>query len=270
MCAGNDDLRSLRPDPRNHRALGVRHLRQPGGQPPHQFHRSLILACSIFAAALPAHRPRGIRQGRRCSGGPHDKAHAAGIDAAAGPTQLAVDKLPQPADFLLLRHLAAQEFLGQPHRAERQADRLPNALVLGKCDFAAAAAYVDQQAPPAGTRLVLDHAAMDEPSFLEARNDLDLPARSHPAPRPERPANSARRAWPRSPPHARGRLRAAAPPCRTASASAGSRPSTPERRCLPRKRWPPAASPRDPRGGCAARASPPGRFSAGTSSIRYR
>jgi hypothetical protein len=52
------------------------------------------------------------------------------MNAAPRPAQLTVDELPEPADFILGRNLAAYKFLRESHGAKRQADGFVHPLVL--------------------------------------------------------------------------------------------------------------------------------------------
>src|SRR5947209_1776637 len=77
--------------------------------------------------------------------------------------QFAGDELAQPRQILWRRRIGrGQELFRKPHGAERRADGFANSLVLRECDFAAAAAQVDEQDFSVDAGFAAHHAAMDE------------------------------------------------------------------------------------------------------------
>ena len=69
-----------------------------------------------------------------------------------------------------------QKLFREAHGPERDADRLLDALVFRERNFAASAADVDKQAAPGHAGLIAHDAAMDQPAFFEAGDDLDVPS----------------------------------------------------------------------------------------------
>src|ERR1035441_3351248 len=90
--------------------------------------------------------------------------------------KFAGDQLPHPRQSFGRSGVRSEEFLSQPHGAERQADRVLDALMLGERDFATATAEADQQHTAADAGLAAHEAAVDKAAFLEAGNDLHVPA----------------------------------------------------------------------------------------------
>src|SRR5208282_4491799 len=80
------------------------------------------------------------------------------------------------------RGITGQEFRRQSHRAKRQADGVLDPLVLRERHLAAATADVDEQGGFSDPLLVAHYSAIDEPSFFETGDDLDIPTRLIPDP----------------------------------------------------------------------------------------
>ena len=147
-----------------------------------------ICACGAGATAaiLPAVLPVGFAVfgarraglGQRGGGarGGDDQRRAAGLNSAMGAAQFAGNQLPHARQAVGRRGIGGEKLLGQPHRAQRQADCLLNALVLGEGDLAASAAQVEQQHAAAGSRLCAGDAEMNEPAFFQAGDDFHVPA----------------------------------------------------------------------------------------------
>ena len=75
-----------------------------------------------------------------------------------------------------------QEFVRQPHGAERQAHSVANVSVPRNSQFATAAAEVDHEYGRRAEAQIRDQSEMDEAAFFEAGDDVDRPSggRSHP------------------------------------------------------------------------------------------
>jgi hypothetical protein len=100
--------------------------------------------------------------------------------------QLARNQPPHPLQSLDRRRVSRQELFRQPHRAQRKANSLLNALALGERNLAASAAQIHQQhtARCANHRsgfglsfAATHHAQMNQPAFFQAGDDLQIPAR---------------------------------------------------------------------------------------------
>ena len=86
-----------------------------------------------------------------------------------GAAQFARDELAHALDAVGRRRILLQKLLGEPHGAERHADRFLDAFVLGERDLAAAAAEIDEEHAAADAGLCLHDAAMNEAALFEAR-----------------------------------------------------------------------------------------------------
>ena len=191
LRSGHDNLRPPRPDARHRFALGQRHLGELAGQLAHCLCRGhsrrqgraalarRLPCCAVLRAGLRILPAAGSSASASAAAVPEvaiTSGTLPGMNPAMRPPQLARNQLPHPRQVPPRRGIGLQKLLGQPHRAQRQADRLLDALVLGERDLAAAAAQVDQQHPAARSRLRTHHAAMDQPAFFEAGDDLHVPA----------------------------------------------------------------------------------------------
>ena len=108
----------------------------------------------FLAAVLPlslpilgARRAGFGKRGGRARGGDHQR-RAAGLNAAMRAAQLARDQLAHARQAIGGRGIGGEKLLGEPHRAERQADRLLDVLVLGESKLATSSAEVESSTRP--------------------------------------------------------------------------------------------------------------------------
>ena len=96
------------------------------------------------------------RRGRAGSGNHQRRMPAADdrLKPPMRPAQFAGNELLHPRQSLFGRRVGDQKLLGQPHRAQRQADRFLDAPVLAQGDLATAAADIHQQHFARRARLV--------------------------------------------------------------------------------------------------------------------
>ena len=86
------------------------------------------------------------------------------------------DVLAARRDRLRRRHAAGEEAVGEPDGAELEAAGGERLALLADQQLGRAAADVDEQQPAVEHRHGLQHAEVDQPGLLDARDDLDLDA----------------------------------------------------------------------------------------------
>src|ERR1700686_2330958 len=88
------------------------------------------------------HVAGGADQRGGCAGGSDHRADTCGLDSILNAGNLARHESLKPLQFALARRIVLEEFPGQAHGSERQANRIPDLSLARKCELATAAAEV--------------------------------------------------------------------------------------------------------------------------------
>ncbi len=97
-------------------------------------------------------------------------------DSLLNARDLALDEPPQLLQLFLLWRIVMEEGLRQAHCSDGKADHVFDVSLDRDGQLATAAAKVDQQGATAGDPRIGEHSEMDEPAFLQSRDNFGLPA----------------------------------------------------------------------------------------------